>query len=106
MAAERPFQFGARQRGSGGAGRRFIRAAELDYGHSAGRPTTESVAPAETSFRALPPWANPTDTRTTNTSAGMPVTGQINNAASRRGGNTVFRMRDRRYRMPLPTLGG
>jgi PPE-repeat protein len=69
-------------------------------------PTTEPVAPAKTSFRALPPWANPTDTRTTNTSAGMPATARITNAPSGRGSNTVFRMRDRRYRMPRPTLGG
>lgn len=64
-------------------------------------PTTEPVASAETGFRALPPWVN-----ATNTPAGMPVTGQITNTASRRGGNAVFRMRDRRYRMPRPALGG
>jgi PPE-repeat protein len=64
-------------------------------------PTTERVASAEAGFRALPPWVN-----ATNTPAGMPVTGQITNTASRRGGNAVFRMRDRRYRMPRPALGG
>lgn len=68
-------------------------------------PTTEPEAPAETGFRALPPWTHPTDTPT-NTSAGMPATGRITNAASRRGGNAVFRMRDRRYRIPRPALGG
>jgi PPE-repeat protein len=68
-------------------------------------PTTEPVASAEPGFRALPPWANPKNTPT-NTSAGVPTMGQTTNAASRRGGNTVFRMRDRRYRMPRPTLGG
>jgi PPE-repeat protein len=68
-------------------------------------PTTEPEAPAETGFRALPPWTHPTDTPT-NTSAGMPATGQITNAASRRGSNAVFRMRDRRYRIPRPALGG
>jgi PPE-repeat protein len=68
-------------------------------------PTIESVASAEPGFRALPPWANPTNTPA-NASAGMPTVGQTTNAASRRGGNTVFRMRDRRYRMPRPTLGG
>jgi PPE-repeat protein len=64
-------------------------------------PTTEPVASAATDFRALPAWANPT-----NTSAGMPTMGQTGNAASRRGANTVFRMRDRRYRMPRPAPGG
>jgi PPE-repeat protein len=68
-------------------------------------PTTEPVASAETGFRALPPWANPTNTPT-NTSAGMPTIGQTTNGAGRRGGNAVFRMRDRRYRMPRPVLGG
>jgi PPE-repeat protein len=64
-------------------------------------PTTEPVASAETRFRALPPWANPTNTPT-----GMPAIGQITNGASGRRGNTVFRMRDRRYRMPRPAPGG
>jgi PPE-repeat protein len=68
-------------------------------------PTTEPMASAETGFRALPPWANPTHTPT-DTPAGMPVSGQITNTAGRRGGNAVFRMRDRRYRMPRPALGG
>ena len=68
-------------------------------------PTTEPPALAETGFRALPPWTHPTDTPT-NTSAGIPAAGRIDNAAGRRGGNVVFRMRDRRYRMPRPTLGG
>ncbi|MGC2343240.1 MAG: PPE domain-containing protein, partial [Mycobacterium sp.] len=64
-------------------------------------PTTGPAAPAETGFRALPSWTHPT-----NTSAGMPAAGRINNAAIRRGDNAIFRMRDRRYRMPRPTLGG
>ena len=68
-------------------------------------PTTEPAATAETDFRALPSWAHPTGTPA-NSAAGVPVTGQVSNAASRRGGNAVFRMRDRRYRMPRPTLGG
>ena len=63
--------------------------------------TTEPAAPPEAGFRALPPWTHPTGT-----SAGMPATGQITNAPSRRSSNAVFRMRDRRYRMPRPTLGG
>ncbi len=68
-------------------------------------PTTEPVASAEPHFRAVPPWANPTNTPT-NTPAGMPSVGQTPNGAGRRGGNAVFRMRDRRYRMPRPVLGG
>jgi PPE-repeat protein len=64
-------------------------------------PITEPVASTEPEFRALPPWANPTDA-----SAGLPSMGQIPNGAGRRGGNAVYRMRDRRYRMPRPTLGG
>jgi len=64
-------------------------------------PVTESAPPAETRFKALPTWANPT-----HTSAGIPATGQINNSATRRGSNAVYRMRDRRYQMPRPTLGG
>jgi hypothetical protein len=31
---------------------------------------------------------------------------QLSNAGGRRGDNTVFRMRDRRYRMPRPAPGG
>ena len=64
-------------------------------------PVTEPIPPAETRFKALPTWAN-----STNTSAGLPSMGQIPNGAGRRGGNAVYRMRDRRYHMPRPTLGG
>jgi len=66
-------------------------------------PTIEPVASRETGFRALPSWAeNPT----TNAPVGMPTIGQITKGAGRRGGNAVFRMRDRRYSMPRPALGG
>jgi PPE-repeat protein len=61
---------------------------------------TEPVA-AEPGFRVLPPWANPP-----NTPAGMPTIGKMTNGAGHRGGNAVFRMRDRRYRIPRPALGG
>ena len=61
----------------------------------------EPVASAATGLRALPPWVEPT-----NPPAGVPTIGQITNGAGRRGGNAVFRMRDRRYRMPRPALGG
>jgi PPE-repeat protein len=67
-------------------------------------PTTEPVPSAEPHFRAVPSWANPANP--TNTLAGMPTVGQTPNGAGRRGGNAVFRMRDRRYRMPRPALGG
>lgn len=66
-------------------------------------PAAEPVAPARTGFRALPAWAAnlPADAP-----GGMPTIGQVANVAGRRGGNAVFRMRDRRYRMPRPALGG
>ena len=63
--------------------------------------TAESVVSAQTCLRTLPPWVHPT-----NTPAGVPTIGQITNGAGRRGGNALFRMRDRRYRMPRPALGG
>ncbi|MGA8328011.1 MAG: PPE family protein [Mycobacterium sp.] len=63
-----------------------------------------AAAPApEPGFRVLPPWtADSTSTAPT----GMPSVGQISNGPVRRGGNAVFRMRDRRYRIPRPALGG
>jgi len=63
--------------------------------------TAEPVTLADTGVRALPPWVSPTTTP-----AAMPSIGQITNVAGRRGGNAVFRMRDRRYRMPRPAPGG
>ena len=66
-------------------------------------PVAEPVAAAEAGFRALPPWAaEPTQSNR----SGLPPVAQINHAGSRRGDNTVFRMRDRRYRMPRPAPGG
>lgn len=66
-------------------------------------PAAESLP--STGFRALPAWgANPP--------ASMPgavppgAVGPMTNAGGRRGGNTVFRMRDRRFRMPRPVVGG
>ena len=54
-------------------------------------------------FRALPAWAaNPPPT----TPGGMPALGPMANSAGRRGGTAVFRMRDRRFRMPRPAVGG
>lgn len=66
-------------------------------------PATEPVVSARTGFRALPAWAA---NLPPNTAGGMPTIGQVTNVAGRRGGNAVFRMRDRRYRMPRPALGG
>jgi PPE-repeat protein len=66
-------------------------------------PAVEPMASARSGFRALPSWAsNPPP----NGPGGMPTIGQVTNVAGRRGGNAVFRMRDRRYRMPRPALGG
>ncbi len=64
-------------------------------------PAVQPVAPADTGSKALPTWANPT-----NTSAGLPSMGQIPNGAGRRGTDVEYRITDRRYRMPRPALGG
>ncbi|OBI39993.1 hypothetical protein A5707_10920 [Mycobacterium kyorinense] len=57
-----------------------------------------------TAFRALPAWAaNPP----MGTPGGTPgVLGPMSNVAGRRTGNAVFRMRDRRYKIPRPAVGG
>ena len=62
----------------------------------AATPTADSAAAAKTGFRALPSWA---------TSANAPGIGQLTTPENRRS-NAVFRMRDRRYRMPRPLFGG
>lgn len=76
-------------------------------------PAVEPVAAADPEFRALPTWAtNPTPPAAATTSApaaaptAMPGIAQIPNGSARHGDNAVFRMRDRRYRMPRPALGG
>ncbi len=65
-----------------------------------------AVAPAvvtEAGYRALPAWAaQPAPS----TRSGLPPMAQITHPGPRRGDNTVFRMRDRRYRMPRPAPGG
>ena len=63
----------------------------------------DPVTVVETRFRALPPWAGKPETPA---QAGMPTMAQVSNVGGRRGDNTVFRMRDRRYRMPRPAPGG
>jgi PPE-repeat protein len=72
---------------------------------AAGPADSPAVAPAaatEAGYRALPAWAaQPASAR-----SGLPPMAQINNSGSRRGDNTIFRMRDRRYRMPRPAPGG
>lgn len=66
-------------------------------------PAAEPLGATETGFRALPSWAaHPA----TNTPGGTPVIGPMANGAGRRGGNAVFRMRDRRFRMSRPAVGG
>jgi PPE-repeat protein len=62
----------------------------------AATPTAEPAAAAKTSFRALPSWASSTN---------VPGIGQLTTPENRRS-NAVFRMRDRRYRMPRPLFGG
>ncbi len=62
----------------------------------AATPTTEPAATAKTGFRALPSWASSTN---------APGIGQLTTPEDRRS-NAVFRMRDRRYRVPRPLSGG
>ncbi|MGH3961106.1 PPE family protein [Mycobacterium sp.] len=66
-------------------------------------PSHELLSPEGTRFRALPAWA---ETLPTNPAGGVPAIGPMTNAAGRRTGNTVFRMRDRRFRIPRPAVGG
>ncbi|MGH3971344.1 MAG: PPE family protein, SVP subgroup, partial [Mycobacterium sp.] len=66
-------------------------------------PAAEPLVVAEPGFRALPAWAA---TPPTNISRGLPAVGPMTNLAQRRSGNAVFRMRDRRFRMPRPAVGG
>jgi hypothetical protein len=63
----------------------------------------EATTPAPPGYRALPSWAS---NLPPNAPGAMPAIGQVTNAAGRRGGNAVFRMRDRRFRMPRFALGG
>jgi PPE-repeat protein len=62
---------------------------------------TDSAAEREPAIRALPPWANGTTTQ-----PGMPTFGRSTSDTARRANNSVFRMRDRGYRMPRPVSGG
>jgi PPE-repeat protein len=62
----------------------------------AATPTAEPAAATKTGFRALPSWASSTN---------VPGIGQLTTPENRRS-NAVFRMRDRRYRMPRPLFGG
>jgi PPE-repeat protein len=62
----------------------------------------EPVSAAQTGFRVLPPWVE----QPRSGQSGLPTMAQLSNAGGRRGDNTVFRMRDRRYRMPRPAPGG
>jgi PPE-repeat protein len=76
-------------------------------------PAVEPVAAPDPAFRVLPPWTiNPTPPESTTASvpvatpAAMPGVAQIPNSSGRGGGNVVYRMRDRRYRIPRPAFGG
>lgn len=63
------------------------------------------LSSAATGFRALPAWAaNPT----TNPAGWLPTTaaGPLTSGGEHQTSSTVFRMRDRRFRMPRPSLGG
>lgn len=66
-------------------------------------PAAESVAAKTTRFRALPAWAS---NASTNMPAAAPTFGPISNPPDRATGNKMFRMRDRRFRMPRPPAGG
>jgi len=66
-------------------------------------PIAEPVTAGKTGFSVLPPWVEQPQ-RTGQ--SGLPPVAQINHGGGRRGDNTVFRMRDRRYRIPRPALGG
>ncbi len=68
-------------------------------------PAAQPVVSEGTGFRALPAWAaNPP----AHMSGGGPAgaIGPMTNVGGRYGGNAVFRMRDRRFRMPRPAVGG
>jgi PPE-repeat protein len=68
-------------------------------------PASASLRSAGTGFQALPAWAaNPP----ASASGGTPPAGigPMPNALGRRGGNTIFRMRNRRFQMPRPVFGG
>ncbi|ORV17886.1 PPE family protein [Mycobacterium celatum] len=68
-------------------------------------PASEHPHSAAAGFRALPAWAgNPP----VNTPGGPPppAVGPMTNVTGRRTGNKVFRMRDRRFKMPRPPVGG
>lgn len=76
-------------------------------------PAIEPASAPESAFRALPAWttnqAPPTAAPTSAPAAtptAMPGIVQMPNGSGRQGGNAVFRMRDRRYRIPRPALGG
>jgi PPE-repeat protein len=64
------------------------------------RPTNEPAGSGAPGRLFLPPWAEQT-----RIPSGMPAVGQVT-GSTRGGGNAVFRMKDRRYRMPRPLVGG
>jgi PPE-repeat protein len=66
-------------------------------------PAAEPAAATEVRFTALPSWA---ESPAPAGHSALPTMGQITNPGPRRGDNTVFRMRDRRYRIPRPAPGG
>ncbi|SRX94589.1 PPE family protein PPE32 [Mycobacterium tuberculosis H37Rv] [Mycobacterium shimoidei] len=66
-------------------------------------PAAEPVSSAGSGFRVLPAWAAHPPA---NAPSAVPAIGPITNGAGSRGGNAVFRMRDRRFRMPRPAVGG
>ncbi|UMB72192.1 hypothetical protein MKK62_08430 [Mycobacterium paraterrae] len=66
-------------------------------------PSVATATGGQPGFRALPPWVHEP---VPNGQTGVPAAAQLNHAGWRRGGNAVFRMRDRRYRIPRPAPGG
>ncbi len=72
-------------------------------------PVVEPVADPVATTRVLPPWtATPTGPATAApaTPVGTPGIAPIANGSGHNKSNAVFRMRDRRYRIPRPAAGG
>lgn len=66
-------------------------------------PVVEVAANQHPGSRMLPPWVHEPAPAS---GSGVPAMAQLNGAGARRGDRTVFRMRDRRYRIPRPAPGG
>lgn len=70
---------------------------------AADTPVIEVATNQHLGSRMLPPWVGESAPASR---FGVPAMAQLNGAGARRGDRTVFRMRDRRYRIPRPAPGG